>query len=173
MSSTPTGAIPVGVARPGLLSRRTGTGTRSSRRAFLTLGTGMLIILGAIAFLAYQGLSDSLVYYITPSELKAKGPQAVGQQFTLGGQVKPGSLVTWNKRTHRVSFILRDSKASVPVVSRDVPPPMLVDGSGAVVQGTYAGGFFHATNLMVKHNGTYVAPKNGHAPKDSGYAPAR
>lgn len=162
-------AIPLRQARSGAAGRSARARTRSSKRAVLQLAAGMVVIAGALAFLAYQGLSRNLVYYITPSELLAKGAAARGQQFTLGGQVRPGSLIKWNKRTHQVSFVLQDPKASVHVVSSVVPPAMLIDGSGAVVQGTYTHGTFLATALMVKHDGTYVAPKAGRLPKDDQY----
>ena len=107
------------------------------------LALGVLVILGALAFLAYQGLSNNLVYYITPSELLAKGPAAYGQQLRLGGQVKPGSQ-HWNAKTHVFRFVLQDPKGSVPVVSNSLPPPLFRSTVGAVVQGTYTRHRFNA-----------------------------
>jgi len=128
----------------------------------------MTVIVAAISFLAYQGLSDNLVYYITPSELLAKGAAGQGQQLQLGGQVRPGSLL-WNKASHVLEFVLQDPKAQVRVVSNEVPPPLLQAGLGAVVGGTYRNGVFHATSILVKHSSTYVAPKSGHLPKPDQY----
>ena len=141
---------------------------RSSRRAVIQLAIGMLVILAAIGYLALQGLSDNLVYYITPSELLAKGHAADGQQLRLGGQVRPGSQ-RYSAATHIFRFVLQDPKASVPVVSSDMPPPLFASGIGAVVQGTYSKGVFHATLIMVKHSSDYVAPKPGQLPKSDNY----
>jgi cytochrome c-type biogenesis protein CcmE len=143
-------------------------GGRSSRRAVIQLAIGMLVILAAIGFLAYQGLSNNLVYYITPSELLAKGRAADGQQLRLGGQVRPGSQ-RYSSGKHIFRFVLQDPKASVPVVSSDMPPPLFASGNGAVVQGTYRNGVFHATLIMVKHSSAYVAPKPGQYPKNNNY----
>ena len=142
---------------------------RSSRRAVTQLAIGMLVILAAIGFLAYQGLQNALVFYITPSELLAKGPADVGVQLRLGAEVRPGSL-HFNRTTHIVRFVLEDSRAKVPVVSSAVPPAMLRGGIGAVVQGEYRNRTFWASSIMVKHSSDYVAPKNGQAPSDSQYS---
>lgn len=141
---------------------------RSSRRAVVQLGIGMLIILGALAFLAFQGLTHDLVYYITPSELLAKGASGEGQQLTLGGQVRPGSI-RYNKTTKELQFVLQDPKGHVAVMSYGLPPTLFAPGIGAVVQGVYRKSVFHASQLMIKHSSTYVAPKPGQLPKNDNY----
>jgi cytochrome c-type biogenesis protein CcmE len=127
-----------------------------------SLVIGSALIIGVIGVLIYQGLSNDLVYYITPSELLAK-QHIVGQNFRLGGQVRPGS-VQLNAKTRFLSFVLQDPKASVRVVSHDLPPQMFRAGIGVVVEGTYTGRSFSATNLMVKHSNSYRAPKLGQTP---------
>jgi len=144
--------------------------TRSSRRAVVQLAAGMIVILGAIGFLAYQGLTNALVYYITPSELLRKGDADIGVQLRLGAEVKPGSL-HFTPSNHIVRFVLEDGKSAVPVVSLPsvVAPAMLHGGGGAVVQGTYNGHVFRATSILVKHDANYSPPRPGQAPSDSGY----
>lgn len=130
-----------------------------------------MLILAVISFLIYQGISHNLVYYITPSELLSKGKAAYGQSFRLGGQVKPGSI-HWNGNTQILRFVLQDAdpKKSVVVVSKGIPPDTFRAGAGAVVEGTYTAlpqsrdPYFSATNLMVKHDETYQAPKPGDTP---------
>jgi cytochrome c-type biogenesis protein CcmE len=129
----------------------------------------MLVILSALGFLVYQGLSNNLVYYITPSELLARGASADGQQLSLGGQVRPGSQ-HWNSRTQRLTFILQDPHGHVGVVSHGLPPSMFASGIGVVVQGVFRKSTFSAATLMVKHSSTYVAPKPGHLPKPDNFA---
>jgi cytochrome c-type biogenesis protein CcmE len=128
---------------------------------------GSALIVGVIGVLIYQGLSNDLVYYITPSELLAK-QNIVGQNFRLGGQVRPGS-VQLNAKTRFLSFVLQDPKGSVRVVSHDLPPQMFRAGIGVVVEGTYTGRQFSATNLMVKHSNAYRAPKPGQTPVPDTY----
>jgi cytochrome c-type biogenesis protein CcmE len=132
------------------------------------LAAGGLVIAAALAFLVYQGISNNLVYYITPSELMAKGAAADGQSLRLGGQVRPGS-VDFNTSTEELRFILQDPKAAIAVVSRGIPPEMFKAGIGVVVEGTYTGRLFAATNLMIKHGASYRAPKPGQTPVPDGY----
>jgi cytochrome c-type biogenesis protein CcmE len=134
------------------------------RRPVYSLILAGVVILGAIGFLLYQGLSNNLVYYITPSELMAKGQEADGQSFRLGGQVRPGSVHD-NRVRDTVAFILQDPKSSVHVVSHGLPPPMFRAGVGVVVEGKYLNGVFSATDLLVKHCASYRAPKPGHVPR--------
>lgn len=133
------------------------------RRPARALALGGLVIAAALAFLVYQGLSNNLVYYITPSELHAKGAAADGQSFRLGGQVRPGS-VRWNPTNQDLRFILQDPKGSVPVTSHGMPPDLFKAGTGVVVEGRYSSSIFAATNLMIKHGADYRAPKPGQTP---------
>jgi cytochrome c-type biogenesis protein CcmE len=134
------------------------------RRSTRSLALGALVIVAALGFLIYQGLSNNLVYYITPSELLAKGASANGENFRLGGQVRQGTVAV-NKVAHTVRFMLQDPKGSVRVIATTLPPSMFRAGAGVVVEGTYTHGLFTATNLMIKHCSTYRAPKPGQVPK--------
>lgn len=138
------------------------------RRPARSLALGVAVIAAVLGFLIYQGISNNLVYYITPSELLAKGAAADGQSFRLGGKVRTGSI-QWNGRTHYLRFVLEDTKASVVVVSHDVPPELFSDKIGCVVEGTFLGRYFNATNLMIKHSSDYVAPKPGDTPISDRY----
>lgn len=133
------------------------------RRRIRTLALGIAVITAALGFLVYQGLANNLVYYVTPSELLAKGAAADGQSLRLGGLVRPGSR-RWNAATQTLSFVLQDPKASVPVVSHGLPPQMFREDIGVVVEGTYRQGLFQATDLMIKHCADYRAPKPGQVP---------
>jgi cytochrome c-type biogenesis protein CcmE len=141
------------------------------RRPARVLILGGILIAGVLGFVIYQGISNNLVYYITPSELLAKGAAAHGQSFRVGGQIRPGS-VRWNPKTEVAQFILQDtSGAHVSVVSHGVPPEMFfTKGIGCVVEGTFGTHVFDATNLMIKHSADYRAPTaKGQAPSSDGY----
>jgi cytochrome c-type biogenesis protein CcmE len=143
------------------------------RRPTRSLVLGGTVILAAIAFLIYQGISSNLVYYITPGELLAKGALAQGQTFRLGGQVRPGS-VHWNGKTKTVRFDLQDAdgKAEVSVTSHGQPPRLFREGTGCVVEGSFTGRVFSATNLMIKHSSDYRAPKPGDTPVPDNFKPS-
>jgi len=102
------------------------------RRPARPVVVGALIILAALGFLVYQGISNNVVYFIYPHDLLAKGSAADGQSFRLGGQVKPGTR-QWDASTQTLRFVLQDTKDAVQVVSRGVPPEMFREGIGVVV----------------------------------------
>ena len=53
---------------------------------------GLVAIAGAITLLAAGGLSENMVFFLTPAELEAKGTEIIDQPIRLGGQVKPASV---------------------------------------------------------------------------------
>lgn len=139
------------------------------RRPVLSVAFGALLILAVVGFLVYQGLSNNLVYYITPSELLQKGPGANGGDFRIGGVVEQGS-VHYNVRTQMLRFVLTDFKHSVNVVSHGQPPELFAPKSGCVVEGSFVNGLFSATTLMIKHDNRYYPPTPGKAPKPDNFA---
>ncbi len=130
------------------------------------LGVGVLAIVGAFAYLMYSGIGDNLVYFLTPTELLAKGPTAYERPVRLGGQVVPGS-VDWDKDALKLTFSITDGTKTLKVDSHGAPPTMFRAGMGVVVEGKFdRGGVFEAKNLMVKHSNEYHPPTAGHKPEE-------
>jgi cytochrome c-type biogenesis protein CcmE len=127
----------------------------------------LLIVLGGFGSLIYGGLDDNLVYFLTPSELQAKGDSAYGKPVRLGGMVVPGS-VKWNAEAIDLRFILADSKGKTEVHSKKAPPQMFREGQGVIVEGRLnRAGIFESTSLMVKHSNEYKAPHDAEKPQDA------
>jgi cytochrome c-type biogenesis protein CcmE len=120
---------------------------------------GGAVIGAALAYLIYAGVSQSVVYFVTPSELTAQ--PVAGKAYRLGGMVAPGSL-KWEPRSLDLSFALSDGQASVPVRHKGTPPDLFAEGRGAVVEGTWTGeGYFKASTILAKHSEEYKAPAEG------------
>jgi len=120
---------------------------------------GGLVILGALGYLIYAGVSQSVVYFVTPTELGAA--PVPGKAYRLGGMVKAGSL-RWDPKTLELDFALSDGQSSLPVKHRGAPPDLFAEGRGAVVEGTWASdGYFKASLIMAKHSEEYKAPHDG------------
>lgn len=129
-----------------------------SRRT-LKLGIGILVIAAALAVLVYAGLRDTMVYFVTPAELAAKGGDAYAKAWRLGGQVVPGSLKR-GPGPLALSFRVSDGAASVPVTYNGVPPDLFKEGTGVVLEGKYTPeGVFRATLIMAKHSEEYRPPE--------------
>jgi len=138
----------------------------SGRRNKLWVGAGLVAIAGAIALLIGGGLKESMVYFLTPSELQARGPAAYGSALRLGGLVEPGS-VKWDASTRDLRFVIGDSAATIRVHSTGAPPAMFRDGIGVVVEGHYGSdGVFQSSNVMVKHSNEYKPPHGNEMPKE-------
>ncbi|MFQ5690974.1 MAG: cytochrome c maturation protein CcmE [Gemmatimonadota bacterium] len=127
---------------------------------------GLAAIAGSIVFLVAGGLSENMVFFLTPSELQARAPKLYGASIRLGGQVKEGT-VNWDAETRDLRFIVTDGEADVPVRSTGAPPAMFHEGMGVVVEGSYTrDDVFHSTNVMVKHSNEYRPPKPGEDPRE-------
>ena len=135
-----------------------------ARKPMLILG--MVAILGGFAWLLYGGIGENLVYFLTPTELHAKGTTAYEAPVRLGGMVKPGS-VSWNAETLDLQFDLTDGAREMRVHSRGAPPQMFRDSIGVIVEGKLGrNGVFESSSLMVKHSNEYRAPAHGEKPED-------
>lgn len=111
---------------------------------------GGLLIVGVIGYLVYSALPGSMLYYVTPSELKARGTAIYGEQIRLGGRVGEGS-VQWDNRNLILKFDIADDVEALPVVYKGVVPDAFKPGGDVVVEGKYSGtGVFEATNLLAK-----------------------
>lgn len=126
-----------------------------TRRRKILLGGAVIVL--ALGALVLTGVRQSVVYFVTPSELMAEHRSA-GKSYRLGGMVVQGSL-TENVAAHEQRFMLTDGKASVPVYHRGIPPDLFGEGRGAVVEGRLTSdGTFQASTIMAKHSEEYRAP---------------
>jgi len=117
----------------------------------------VLSLLGLIG-ISISNLGDNLVYYWTPTELKAAGDTAYDADVRLGGMVKAGTI-DWNKDTQALKFTVYTGEDEVAVHGEGMPPQMFREGIGVVVEGQLGkDGVFHSDRLLVKHDNEYRAP---------------
>jgi cytochrome c-type biogenesis protein CcmE len=123
---------------------------------------------GGLTYVALGGLSENLVYYYTPGELRSKGEAAARGVVRLGGIVKPGTVAWDEAHTHLTFEVADNHKAEAPaikVTANEIPPQMFRDGIGVLVEGTYAPpDAFTSHRLIVKHSEEYKPPKEGEKP---------
>ena len=132
------------------------------RRGRWGIVAAVAVVLAVIAYLALAGIGDALVYYLTPSELLARGDAARGQAVRLGGLVEAGSV---EGEPIDLIFVVTDGDARVTVHGTDVPTGLFREETGVVVEGALDDdGIFQATQILVKHDENYVAPASGELP---------
>ncbi len=129
--------------------------TRKQKRLSVILaGLGVLGI--AIGLVLYA-LSDTIVFFYTPSEITEKGVKA-GQRFRLGGLVEQGSVRKGEGTS--VSFSVTDTIRTLPVIYAGQLPDLFREGQGVVAEGKLdAGGTFVADTVLAKHDENYM-PKD-------------
>jgi cytochrome c-type biogenesis protein CcmE len=126
---------------------------------------GVAIVAAVIAYFAFSGVGNALVYYVTPSELLARGSAAVGETVRLGGLVKVGSV---SGPGTNLTFVLTDGMHEITVHSTVAPTTSFREGIGAVVEGQLAAdGIFQASQVIVRHDENYVAPTGGAIPSQA------
>jgi len=122
---------------------------------------GGVIILAALSYLVVGGMKEAIVYFVTPSELRAKENSSDGKFLRMGGMVVKGSLQK-DLQNLTYEFALTDGTTNVPVVFKGVPPDLFTEGKGAVVEGRIGkDGVFQATTIMAKHAEEYSPHPDG------------
>ena len=131
-----------------------------NRRRILAV-VAIIVAAGVLAFLAFGGIGENLVYYWSPTELEASGDKALGATIRLGGLVEPGTI-QHSEDGLTLKFAVTDGEASIPISTKSVPPAMFREGVGVVVEGSVnRAGQFETQRLLVKHDNQYQAPGDG------------
>jgi len=139
--------------------------TRKKRRMMVILVAG--IGLGSAAALTLSAFSDNLVFFVSPSDLAKSGPS--GRQVRLGGLVEAGTVQKSTGGQAGAQFKVTDGNASVPVTFKGILPDLFREGQGVVVLGVeQQDGVFRASEVLAKHDETYMPKEVAEALKKSG-----
>ncbi|HKD99141.1 MAG TPA: cytochrome c maturation protein CcmE [Micromonosporaceae bacterium] len=137
---------------------------RGWRGPRLRLVACLLVVAGALLFVAVRGLTGNFVYYLTPTDVVADHKAHVGQRVRLGGYVVPGSVA---QGTSSLTFTVTDGTYSMHVSDTGSVPELFKAGQGVVLEGSLGSdGLFHSDTLLVQHNGDYRPPGPGDKPPD-------
>lgn len=138
---------------------------KQQRLGLLALGMAALAAATALVLVAF---SDNLVFFYSPSELKAKAV-AADRRVRIGGLVEAHSLSRAGDG-QSVSFRITDGSADVPVVYHGSLPDLFREGQGAVAEGKmHADGVFAASTVLAKHDENYMPREVVDALKRSGH----
>ena len=119
------------------------------RRIPLSFLLAGIAILGAIIYLVVINTQASAAYDMTVTELH-NCMSCTSQTVRVTGTVQAGSIVR-DDANERISFIINDGKAALPVTYSGVVPDIFRVGIQVVVEGKYSGqGAFQALTLLTK-----------------------
>ncbi|AOX18076.1 cytochrome c maturation protein CcmE [Kozakia baliensis] len=141
--------------------------TRKSRRLWLTLAC--LASLGVATALVLNAFSSNIVFFMAPSQVVAHPPSA-DRSVRLGGMVVAGSLTRETEGTTPVNiFSVTDGQAAVKVRFAGILPDLFREGQSVVALGTVQkDGIFQASEVLAKHDETYMPKEVAEALKRSG-----
>lgn len=117
-----------------------------------------IIVVAAVALALSTGLigyamRDGINFFRSPSQVLADPPRP-SEVFRLGGMVSVGSLV--RGQGEGVSFTVTDFCATVPVTYRGILPDLFAENEGTVATGRLVDGVFVASEILAKHDETYM-----------------
>jgi cytochrome c-type biogenesis protein CcmE len=160
---TDAGVAPAAVAPP-----RRRKATQAQRRRMWVVG---VVIVGAIGFLVYKGLTSAIVFFKTANEAVAQRAQLGNSDFQLEGTVVQGSVQHVNGDLYR--FTVESSGVKVNIENAGNPPQMFRPGLPVVVVGHFVGSgdLFSSDEIMVKHSQAYIAAYPNRVKPTSGSSP--
>jgi len=141
----------------------------SETSKYLKFGGATLVILMALAYLAYTGVQESKSYYVTIKELRGLGDSAYSKRLRVAGNVQPGSI---KRDGPKVEFALVENDQTLRVAydGTEPPPDTFKDNAQALASGHFGrDGVFHANELQAKCASKYApqapgTPANGTPP---------
>ena len=138
--------------------------TRKQRR--LVLIGGSLGVLAIAAALVLNALSDSIVFFNSPSDIVEKHIPA-GSRVRIGGLVRDGSVQRGDNL--RIRFAVTDGKNDVMVHYQGIVPDLFREGQGVVAEGKLEpGNTLDADTVLAKHDERYMPREVVDALKKSG-----
>ena len=140
---------------------------KHQRLAFISLG--FLLLAGAVA-LVLTAFQENLVFFHSPTDLKTKVVKPE-QRLRIGGLVVQGSVK--NMADANIRFTVTDLANSVQVNFRGILPDLFREGQGIVAEGYFRNGVFQATDVLAKHDETYMPPEVQDALEKAGHPGAQ
>ncbi len=129
-----------------------------------------VVALAAVALIISTALigyamRDGINFFRSPSQV-VEAPPPANEVFRIGGLVEEGSIVRGQGK--QVSFRVTDGGATVPVVYTGVLPDLFSENEGMVGTGRYVNGVFEASEILAKHDETYMPAEVVDALKEQG-----
>jgi len=134
------------------------------QRRIQVIAVTVVALIAATSLIGYA-LQDGINFFRSPSQVMEE-PPAASEVFRIGGLVEDGSLVRGDGET--VRFSVTDGGATVPVTFTGVLPDLFEENQGMVGTGRYINGVFEATEILAKHDETYMPKEVVDALKEQG-----
>ena len=132
----------------------------------LVMVVAALATAGIATTMVVKAFRSNLVFFFTPSQIAAdEAPR--NRNFRIGGLVENGSV---HRDGTTVHFQVTDTAKSVPVSFVGILPDLFREGQGVVTLGAMRpDGTFRASEVLAKHDETYMPKDVADALKKSGH----
>ncbi|WP_435116383.1 cytochrome c maturation protein CcmE [Candidatus Pelagibacter bacterium nBUS_49] len=116
----------------------------------------ILITLILTTFLVLKSLEENVVYFQSPSEIKALS-ELDKKKIRIGGMVKKNSI---SINSNELKFVITDFKNEINVTYTGAIPNLFEEGKGVVAEGFLKDrNFFSASKILAKHDENYMPPE--------------
>ena len=123
------------------------------------------LTLGISTALIGYAMRDGINFFRAPSQIMAE-PPSPSEVFRIGGLVAEGTLIRGDGELIR--FDVTDGGGTVPVVFSGMLPDLFAENQGVIGTGKYINGVFQATEILAKHDETYMPSEVVDALKEQG-----
>ena len=138
-------------------------GLKKTRRIQIIV-LAFVALAGSTALIGYA-MRDGINFFRAPAQVMAEPPET-GEVFRLGGLVEGGSIVRGQGET--VSFRVTDGAETIPVTFKGILPDLFTENQGMIGTGTMVDGVFVASEILAKHDETYMPKEVMEALKEQG-----
>ena len=124
------------------------------RASLLTL---ILILTVFAVFLILKSLSDNILYFKSPTDIKTSEDLIFNKKIRVGGMVKKNSLKI---NSEEIKFVITDFKNELNVSYSGTVPNLFTEEKGVVAEGKLQDKkFFVADSILAKHDVNYMPPE--------------
>ena len=124
------------------------------RASLLTL---ILILTVFAVFLILKSLSDNILYFKSPTDIKISEDLIFNKKIRVGGMVKKNSLKI---NSEEIKFVITDFKNELNVSYSGTVPNLFTEEKGVVAEGKLQDKkFFVADRILAKHDENYMPPE--------------
>ena len=130
------------------------TPTRRRRLIVISLIVAAVAIAATLTLFALQ---QNMTYLFSPSEVH-EGHAPKDARFRLGGVVEEKSISRASDSL-KVDFVVTDRFKTIPVEYTGILPDLFREGQSVVATGAMQNGHFVATEVLAKHDESYMPPE--------------
>lgn len=134
------------------------------QRRIQVIALAAVALLGATGLIGYA-MRDGINFFRSPTQVMEDPPRE-SETFRIGGLVVEGSIQ--RGQGTEVSFAVTDTNATVPVRYTGILPDLFAEGQGMIALGRMEGDTFVATEVLAKHDETYMPKEVVDALKEQG-----